>query len=141
MSDLLERRTTAIGQSQIYWAVVVHTENGEARLEIHPTPSSADKIRIAYRARWTDLDSTSDESVTPDYADSALIACVRAFALGYEEEGLEVRLAEVESGPIYMRLMEKDGLVQPEYGQIRGGALSQVTSRFNLPWDSTADPS
>tara|TARA_R100000329_G_scaffold118186_1_gene97301 strand:+ start:492 stop:1178 length:687 start_codon:yes stop_codon:yes gene_type:complete len=141
IDDLLERRTTAIGQSHMYYASVVHTDEGQARLEIHPSPSSADKIRIGYRAKWTGLSSDTDKSPTPDYADSALIACVRAFALGYEEEGLEIRLAEIEAGPIYRRLLEKDGIIQPDYGPIRGGAVSQVSSRFNLPFDSTADPS
>jgi hypothetical protein len=140
MDDLLERRTTAIGQSQVYWAAVVHTDTGDARLEIHPSPPADDKIRFAYRAAWTPLSSDGDETPTPDYADSALISLVRAFALGYEEEGMEVRLAEIENGPIYRRLMEKDGIIQPDYGQIRGGALSQVSTRYNLPWDSTADP-
>tara|TARA_Y100000593_G_C4258236_1_gene310786 strand:- start:258 stop:944 length:687 start_codon:yes stop_codon:yes gene_type:complete len=140
MDDLLQRRTTAIGQSQVYWATIVHTETGEARMEIHPSPSDADKIRIGYRTKWVPLTADEDTTSTPDYADSALISLVRAFALGYEEEGMEIRLAEIETGPIYQRLMEKDGIIQPDYGQIRGGALSQVSTRMNLPWDSTADP-
>jgi hypothetical protein len=149
MDDLLERRTTAIGQSQVYWAVIVYPTQtlssvpieSPPRIEIHPTPSSADKIRIAYRCNWRDMNDDGDSADMPDYAESALISLVRAFALGYEEEGLEARLAEVENGPIYRRLLEKDGIVQPDYGVIRGGALSQVSSRMNLPWDSTADPS
>ena len=140
MDDLLIRRTTSIGQSQVYWANIVHTETGEARMEIHPSPSDADKIRIGYRTKWVPLTADEDTTSTPDYADSALISLVRAFALGYEEEGMEIRLAEIETGPIYQRLMEKDGIIQPDYGQIRGGALSQVSTRMNLPWDSTADP-
>lgn len=140
MDDLLIRRTTAIGQSQVYWATMVHNETGEARLEIHPSPSGADKIRIGYRSKWIPLATDTDTTSTPDYADSALISLVRAFALGYEEEGMEIRLAEIENGPIYKRLLEKDGIIQPDYGQIRGGALSQVSTRMNLPWDSTADP-
>ena len=149
MDDLLERRTTAIGQSQVYWGVIVYPEptlssnpiEARHRIELHPTPSAADKIRIAYRCKWRELSDDGDSTVVPDYAESALVSLVRAFALGYEEEGLEVRLAEIENGPIYRRLLEKDGIVQPDYGVIRGGALSQVSTRMNLPWDSTADPS
>ena len=148
MDELLERRTTAIGQSQVYWAVIVYPDptstssdvETSPRIEIHPTPSSADKIRIAYRCKWRDLSADDDAVISPDYAESALISIVRAFALGYEEAGLEVRLAEIENGPIYRRLLEKDGIIQPDYGVIRGGALSQASSRVNLPWDSTADP-
>ena len=94
-----------------------------------------------YRSKWVELVTDSDNAMVPDYAESALIALVRAFALGYEEEGLEQRLGEVEGGVMYLRLKEKDGLIQPEYGPLRNGALYMSTPSYQIPWDSTADPS
>ena len=50
-------------------------------------------------------------------------------------------MAEVQNGPLFQRLLEKDGIIQPDYGPIKNGALSQVVSGYHLPWDSTSDPS
>ena len=148
MDDLVERRTTAIGQSQEYWAVILHptseatTGGAEApRMELHPTPTSADSVVVAYRSDWFELTSDEEYAHVPGYAESVLISLVRAFALGYEEDGLEVRVAEVQNGPLFQRLLEKDGIIQPDYGPIKNGALSQVVSGYHLPWDSTSDPS
>ena len=148
MDDLVERRTTAIGQSQEYYAVILHptsesSTGGEVspRIELHPTPTRSDNIVVAYRSDWVELTSDEEYASVPGYAESVLIGLVRAFALGYEEDGLEVRVAEVQNGPLFQRLLEKDGIIQPDYGPIRNGHLSRGVSGYHLPWDSTADPS
>ena len=110
-------------------------------MELHPTPTSADSVVVAYRSDWSELTSDEEYAHVPGYAESVLISLVRAFALGYEEDGLEVRVAEVQNGPLFQRLLEKDGIIQPDYGPIKNGALSQVVSGYHLPWDSTSDPS
>ena len=146
--DLLHRRRTNTGATSHYWIAISYpipvdttAEVPLPRLELYPTPTSSDEISLAYRAKWRTLNSDDDVAAIPDYAESALIALVRAFALGYEEESLEVRVAEVEMGPIWRRALEKDGIVQPDYGELRNGALSMIQPRQNLPWDSTANPS
>jgi hypothetical protein len=146
--DLLHRRRTNTGATSHYWIAISHpipeddsAEIPPPRLELYPTPTTGDEISIAYRARWRELVNDTDVAAIPDYVESAFVALVRAFALGYEEEGLEVRVAEVEMGPVFIRALEKDGLIQPDYGPIRNGALSMIEPRHNLPWDSTANPS
>ena len=146
--DLLHRRRTNTGATSHYWIAISHpipeddsAEIPPPRLELYPTPTTGDEISIAYSARWRELVDDTDVAAIPDYVESAFVALVRAFALGYEEEGLEVRVAEVEMGPVFLRALEKDGLIQPDYGPIRNGALSMIEPRHNLPWDSTANPS
>tara|TARA_R110000824_G_scaffold270913_1_gene459408 strand:- start:113 stop:712 length:600 start_codon:yes stop_codon:yes gene_type:complete len=146
--DLVQRRSTSTGATNHYWLAVTHpapSNDGEPfpspRLELYPTPTSTDQITIAYRANWVPLVTDSDIALIPDYAESALIALVRAFALGYEEEGMEMRVGEVESGVMWLRLKEKDGLIQPDYGPLRNSALSMSRQGYQLPWDSTANPS
>jgi len=146
--DLVQRRSTSTGVTNHYWIAISHpaaSEEGSAqpapRMELYPTPTSGDQITVAYRAKWKELSSDGDAALVPDYAESALVSAVRAFALGYEEEGLEMRLAEIENGALWIRLKEKDGLIQPDYGPIRGSALSQIQPSYQLPWNSTADPS
>ena len=148
MDDLVERRTTAIGQSQEYFAVILHptseSTNGGSkapRIELHPTPTSSDNIVVACRSDWSELTSDDDYAFVPPYVESVLISLVRAFALGYEEDGMEVRVAEVQNGPLFQRLLEKDGIIQPDYGPLRNGHLSRGVSGYHIPWDSTANPS
>jgi hypothetical protein len=145
--DLLHRRRTNTGATSHYWIAISYPTSEDTtaempppRLELYPTPSSSDEITIAYRARWRELVSDDDVAAIPDFADSTLVALVRAFALGYEEEGLEIRVAEVEMGPLWQRSLEKDGIIQPDYGPLRNGALSMIEPRHNLPWDTTANP-
>ena len=146
--DLVQRRSTNTGVTNHYWIAISHpapSDEGSAqpapRLELYPTPTTGENISVVYRSKWLELVTDSDNAMVPDYAESALIALVRAFALGYEEEGLEQRLGEVEGGVMYLRLKEKDGLIQPEYGPLRNGALYMSTPSYQIPWDSTADPS
>lgn len=146
--DLIHRRRTSTGATNHFWIAISYPriESDQLgvpmpRLELYPTPTTGDQLTVSYRAKWEDLIDDDDIAQVPDYAESALIAMTRAFALGYEEEGMELRVAEVEMGPIWQRLLEKDGIVQPSYGEIRNGALSMIQPRHNLPWDSTANPS
>ena len=145
--DLVQRRSTSTGVTNHYWLAVTHPfpqNEGDplplARLDLYPTPTSSDQMTMIYRSKWVDLVADGDYAPIPDYAESVLIALVRAFALGYEEEGMELRVGEVENGNLYQRLREKDGLIQPDYGPLRNGALSQARPSYQLPWDSTADP-
>ena len=146
--DLVQRRSTSTGATNHYWVAITHpAPEGDsigvppARLELYPQPTADDQLTVAYRAKWTTLAADDSVARIPDYAESALISVVRAFALGYEEEAMEQRLAEIETGPIWIRLKEKDGLIQPDYGPLRNSALSMSRSGYQLPWDSTADPS
>ena len=146
-ADLLHRRRTNTGATSHYWIAISHpipedesAEMPPPRLELYPTPTSGDEITLSYRARWRVLKEDSDVAAIPDFVDSSLVALVRAFALGYEEEGLEVRVSEVERGPLWQRALEKDGIIQPDYGPLRNGALSMIEPRHNLPWDTTANP-
>lgn len=147
-ADLIYRRRTNTGYTSHYWIAVSYGVPNDAkeempppRFELYPTPTSGDEMVLSYRARWREMTDDEEVAAIPDFAESALVALVRAFALGYEEEGLELRVAEVEQGPLWQRALEKDGIVQVDYGQMRGGALSMIRQGYDLPWDQTNDPS
>jgi len=110
------------------------------RLELAPTPTAVDTITVFYRANWTELAETTDIVAVPEYAEALLILYVRAFAQGYEEEGLTQRVAEVDASPMFHRTAIQDGMLLPEYGAIDGGHIASLHGGARLPFDTIADP-
>lgn len=144
---MLMIRNGNISTGAHYYATVVWPDPylGETqqypRLEIAPTPSASDTITLAYRAAWPDLTDDTDTAQVPPFAESVLISFVRAFAQGYEEEGMAQRLVEVEMSPIFHRASVHDGMIQPSYGAIRGGAVGRAREGGRLPFNTISDPS
>jgi len=98
-------------------------------LELYPTPSAtnASALTVFYRADWTPITDGSDSSFVniPQYAEPAFIECLRAFARGYQEEDsgiLSQRLAAIQAGPVWDAAVDSDGMTQPNFGKMRGGA-------------------
>lgn len=111
------------------------------RLEIAPTPTAVDQISIFYRAKWPGLTEDASIAPVPDWAEALLIAYVRAFAQGYEEENFMQRVAEIDQSPLYHRTAVQDGMLLPEYGPIEGGHIQSIRDNARLPFDTIADPS
>lgn len=106
---------------------------GSPQLLIWPTPTTSETgvLRMRYRKSWTSVtgedvgDNTGTISL-PAYAEQVFIAYLRAFAVGYEDEGMTARLAEVEAGPILQTTLMKDGIQNRDVGRLkpqRGGTF------------------
>lgn len=96
------------------------------RLELYPTPQTNDAsaLTMFYRGGW--IIPADDEALMPipAYAEVAFTQAVRAFAIGYQKEDLDPRLVGLMSGTIWDGAITTDGTVQPDFGKMRGGAVS-----------------
>jgi hypothetical protein len=92
------------------------------RLELYPTPTSIEALKVLYRNGWTSVASdTADSTVIsiPKHVEATLISYVRAVAESYEDGGQSQRFAEIEAGPIFGAAKQKDGMVQNHFGQVQ----------------------
>lgn len=98
------------------------------RLELYPTPQTNNPTALTcfYRGGWVFPSTVDDEDgiQIPQYAEVAFLQTLRSFALGYQKEDLDQRLALLVSGTIWDGAMTADGLQQPDFGKMRGGAVS-----------------
>lgn len=129
------RATTVTIAQQSFWAAIVFPRQrsqkeipGPPILEMYPTPSAdhTDVFTLFYKSKWQELVDEADYADVPSYAESTLVQFVRAFALGWEEEGnmsLEERLAMVALGPVCQAAKETDGSLQSDFGPTVGGAI------------------
>ena len=117
----------------------------EPVLEVEPTPTatSIGALSALYRAAWVDATDDGDDLTLPSegWLDTLYIQIVRAYARGWEEEGqgsLDVRLAQIEDGPIALRAKQIDGMIQPTSGQIKNGAWAMANARGgDLPFETS----
>jgi hypothetical protein len=154
------RSSSVTVTSNFYWATVVYpaqTSRTEAppppRLELYPTPSSTTTdfpIHLWYRAGWSELYNAADVADVPLYAHLALIQTVRAVVAGLNENllepggGIEGYMGNVMGGKVWESAVTTDGLQQPDYGPMTGGAISQYDSHFTMrsrTGSAVADPS
>lgn len=106
------------------------------RLEMFPTPTGTDMYTLTYRAGPIALVNSSDVPNIPPAFERLLVLLCRAFIRDYEEqdstsEWLKVNGGGNEDGEME-KLIAKDGLDQPNLGQIRGGAVDDPTLRVNF---------
>lgn len=118
-------------------------------LEIGPGAGSnvTGALRLFYRSRWTRLTADSTTVDVPEFVEALLTQIVRAFARGYtreDEASLDVRLAEIQAGPVFMVAKRSDGNIQPSFGKLTGGGAQvwrrrrygefyEITSRVDGP--------
>jgi hypothetical protein len=92
------------------------------QLQIYPTPTGVDTLKILYRTGWSSVTSSTSTTTiipVPKHVESTMIAYTRAVAEAYEDDGLPQRLAEIEAGPIFGAAKQKDGMVQSHFGQLQ----------------------
>lgn len=118
--------------------------SGLLRVELYPTPSSVQTLRLFYRRGWTAVssDTATDTAIdVPPYAEQALIEYVRAVAESYEDGttgvGLAQRFAAIEQGPAIRALATSDSVIQGNYGSLRD--MSRV--HLSRPAMTVEDPS
>jgi len=81
----------------------------------------------------TDSSAAASEFQFPYYLDPLFVQYLRAFSVGYEQGQLSEQLLTIEAGPLYQRMIARDGTVQGTYGALN---LS-VPPFFPVPSQST----
>lgn len=117
------------------------------RLDIWPDPGADDDgaITAYYRAGFETLDEDGHFVSIPIWLQALYLQLVRAFTRGYEREdmaSLSARCMEVMMGPLATAAKRRDGMAQPEYGELRNGAAEMQQAGF-YPYryfDTVADP-
>jgi len=111
-----------INRASVAWV------SGTPQLLVWPTPTSSETrvLRLRYRRAWETIPdpdgsapwSNARQLDTPTYAEQLFIAYLRAFAVGYEDDGLNERIAVVEAGPMLQTALMKDGIQSRDYGRL-----------------------
>lgn len=99
------------------------------RIQLHQaSPSNAADVAIlTYRAGFTMVSNDDDVVVVPDWCLPLFRQIVIAVARGYVEEdvkSLDERVTELASGALFRSAAKRDALMQPNLGQLAGGAAS-----------------
>jgi hypothetical protein len=92
------------------------------QLQIYPTPTSSEAIKITYRTGWQRVSTANlptDVISIPLYLEALLVLYVRAITESYEDGQQSQRLAEIEAGPLFGTAQRKDGMLQAHFGQLR----------------------
>lgn len=151
--DLVQRRTGSTGTPQTYWGAIVQARSANrarglppVRLELYPTPTETSRgaLTLAYLADWVDLVDDADVAQVEPFVESLLIALVRAFAKGYEEDEvgtIDARLQQVRDGYLFASAVQHDGMKQMELGPIQNGAAATTYETFATGFTPVADPS
>lgn len=124
------------GPMTFYWAVEWVGSAGTAaprpRIALHraPTSSTANAMRLLYRATWTRVEADGDVLVIPTWIEGLYRALLEATAKGHIEEDvltLSERLERIEKGPLLRHALGRDAQTQVMRGTMRGGAAQDVT--------------
>ena len=122
--DYLRDATTRTPVSGYVTHVAFPWQNLKQEIQIFPTPTSfsAAAIRMRYRKYWNPVTTGWGDDTTlsfPSYVDSLFTAYLRAYAQGYEDEGIPTRIAEIDAGPLLQTALMKDGITQRDVGRLR----------------------
>ena len=104
-------------------------------IDLYPdlVESAVDLFNLFYKRGWARLAAGSAIVDIPDFCNGLFLQIVRAFALGYEDEdqgNLDQRLMVVSNGPLFTSAQQFDRMVQPTFGQMRGGAIARSSKRY-----------
>jgi hypothetical protein len=145
-------RAANLNATAVYYGCIVQptqvnttTAPPIARLELYPTPASTitAALNVWYRAGWTEFAGGGATTVIaniPTWAETLLITLIRAFARGYEEDRLEELVSEVAGGPVFQMAKDRDGLIQPDYGQLNM-QRGFTTAEYRFPYSTVGAPS
>lgn len=142
IAELRSASSTSAGFG--YWAAFSTSAAGGAggaptpRLEIYPTPgaTTASAFTIFYLAELPAIVSDQDFISIPTWCEALFIQLVRALALGYEEEdqgSMQERIARVTKSFDWLDALKRDGMVLPDLGIQRGGAVEEMYAEYEIP--------
>lgn len=150
--SLASLRAANLNATAVYYGCIVQPTQAAttsappiARLELYPTPAASvtGALSVWYRAGWTEFAGGAATTVIaniPTWAETLLVTLVRNFARGYEEDRLEELLAEVVNGPFFQMAKDRDGLIQPDYGQLNM-QRGFNSAEYRHPYSTVGDPS
>lgn len=115
------------------------------RLELYPTPSSAEvgAFTMAYRATWNEVASDAGDAViltVGNHCQALFKTILIATAKGYEEEdnaGLEARIESIARSHLFINAVGKDAGQQLIVGRIPG---THSARRYGTSHITLADP-
>jgi hypothetical protein len=135
---------------QSYWGAVVQPPQRSKkegmppkRLELWPPPITlADAMKVWYRTKWVNLLEGTDAANVPEFCEFPLAMAVRAFSGGLAEEhvrGRDVidRLEKLKKSTLMQDAYTEDGLQQPDFGKVGGGAIANLYRMHNT-WQSAS---
>jgi hypothetical protein len=104
--------------------VALPWQSGVQWVHVYPTPVSTtvNAIRMRYRQQYLPMNTDTADSKTfsfPEYVDPLFTAYLRAYAQGYEDDGLPARIAEIDAGPMLQTALMKDGIASRDVGRLR----------------------
>lgn len=117
------------------------TRTFRARLELYPTPTTADAatpVSLVYHARIPRVSADDDQIIIPDWLDPIFEELVVAVAQAREEPelgGVEQRVAPLLDGRLFRIAAERDGSLHDMGGPWSGGAVNVQRARqqtYNL---------
>lgn len=155
-ADILRKRTSQIDVSTswnyygfVNWDVVLD-EGAVPLLSIWPTPQDNDieAFSMFYRRRIVIADEETAAIPIPSdrpLVNSILIRLCRMIALGYEEgeeagkPSIDDLLDRFMAGRLWHAAKKQDGLIQPTYGPLKGGAVQRMPRGYRRLLSSEVD--
>lgn len=137
-AELIQRRAASFVSEGFHYGAIVHAQSSATaggaptpRIEIWPAPSANELgvLTIMYRAGWKSISNDTDLISIPDWIEPLYIQILRAFARGYEEEDAQIldqRLVAATNGIMFFAAVDRDAMVQPHYGKLRGGGATRT---------------
>lgn len=149
MGKIIEWRSYASGPppNPSHYAVIDSLSTAgvfTTRLELWPTPSAVNTIRLQYIVGFQlPLDGVDTSRIAvPEDWEMLFLEAVIAVAMGYEERdvaGPDQRLDQLRQSHLFQTLMRQDGMKQSNFGPVRGGAAAmQATYWPSMRWPATA---
>ena len=150
--DHMRRRASTITSANHWWATVVRppTPNRRValkppRIDLWPTPQedNADAVKVSYLSLWPTMVNDTDIVPIPDELEDVMLELVSVFAKGWHHEAkgtIAQRYQQFRKSDFFIDSVETDGLHQPAYGEIRGGAVESQAPYSRLYWDTVPNP-
>lgn len=111
------------------------TRTFRPRLEIYPTPTTADPLTLVYHARIPRVGADDDLIVLPDWLDGVFEELCVGIAHGREEPELgsvSARVAAVLDGAAFRVATERDGMLHDMGAPWSGGAVQIQRARQSM---------
>jgi len=105
------------------------TAGGQPSLRIDHWPETADTdevLVIRYRGGWIDPADDDDIITIPNWVNGLFIEVFKGVVRGHEEPqsgSVDQRLLEVQSGVLFVNAVNRDAMLQPDLGGMRGSWL------------------
>lgn len=151
LGHIADLRANSEGDSRLYrgalnYAVNTMTDGQPTpRIELYPSPRTNNNkaMRMFYRHGWSELDSDNTTLRLPDWMEPLYLEVYRCFLLGTEEHDIgtvNLRLAEVKAGPVYMAAKAEDGRRKSLMGGMRNTHVPRRAHPFGYTRRSINSP-